>query len=107
MCRRNCIKPWRSGKNDPTIETNAITLQASQALVIPKFVSLPGGRDIRTLVFLEDNDVVAQRAIELSANSLPNSLAALHTRFETRCSGESCRAVYWARQNISPRPKSG
>ncbi len=58
---------WR---NDPTIETQAVTLQASQATVIPKFVSLPGSREIQTLIFLEDNDVVAQRAIEMSANSL-------------------------------------
>jgi two-component system sensor histidine kinase PilS (NtrC family) len=38
--------------------------------VVPKFVSLPGDREIKTLIFLEDNDVVAQRAIEMSANSL-------------------------------------
>jgi two-component system sensor histidine kinase PilS (NtrC family) len=51
-------------------ETSSITLHASQAEVMPKFVALPGDRDIRVLVFLEDNDVVAQRATELSANSL-------------------------------------
>lgn len=51
-------------------EPEAITLQASQTEVVPKFVALPGDSDIRTLIFLEDNDVVAQRASELSANSL-------------------------------------
>ncbi|NNE06154.1 MAG: hypothetical protein HKN15_10575 [Xanthomonadales bacterium] len=58
---------WRE---NPTADTPALTLQASQAQVVPKFVSLPGDRDIRVLIFLEDNDVVAQRALELSANSL-------------------------------------
>jgi two-component system sensor histidine kinase PilS (NtrC family) len=57
-------------KKKSTIDTEAVTLQASQATVAPKFVSLPGDREIRTLIFLEDNDVVAQRAVELSANSL-------------------------------------
>jgi len=38
--------------------------------VVPKFVALPGTAAIRVLIFLEDNDVVAQRALELSASSL-------------------------------------
>jgi two-component system sensor histidine kinase PilS (NtrC family) len=58
---------WR---RERTGEQVAVTLHASQAQVVPKFVALPGDRDVRTLIFLEDNDVVAQRAIELSANSL-------------------------------------
>ena len=61
------MKAWQ---DDPTAETGAVTLQASQAQVVPKFVLLPGDRDIHVLIFLEDNDVVAQRAIEMSANSL-------------------------------------
>ena len=61
------MKAWR---DDPTAQTGAITLRASQAQVVPKFVLLPGDRDIRVLIFLEDNDVVARRATEMSANSL-------------------------------------
>jgi two-component system sensor histidine kinase PilS (NtrC family) len=57
-------------KNRTAEDSKAITLKASQAQVVPKFVALPSDRDISTLIFLEDNDVVAQRAIELSANSL-------------------------------------
>jgi len=58
---------WRG---DPSRDIEPLTLHASQAQVIPKFVSLPGSTEIRVLIFLEDNDVVAQRALELSANSL-------------------------------------
>lgn len=58
---------WRS---NPSRETQPLTLHASQAQVVPKFVSLPGSAAIRVLIFLEDNDVVAQRALELSASSL-------------------------------------
>jgi two-component system sensor histidine kinase PilS (NtrC family) len=58
---------WRK---NPSIDTDPVTLHTSQAQIVPKFVSLPGTSDIRVLVFLEDNDVVAQRALELSANTL-------------------------------------
>lgn len=58
---------WR---RDPAREIEPVTLHASQAQVVPKFVSLPGSAEIRILIFLEDNDVVAQRALELSSNSL-------------------------------------
>jgi two-component system sensor histidine kinase PilS (NtrC family) len=58
---------WRK---DPSRDNEPLTLHASQAQVVPKFVSLPGSAEIRVLIFLEDNDVVAQRALELSANSL-------------------------------------
>ena len=64
-------------KNRTSVDSVAITLQASQAQVVPKFVALPGEREIRTLIFLEDNDVVAQRAIELSANSLAKLSASI------------------------------
>ena len=63
----DAMESWRessAGDSEP------VTLNASQAQVIPKFVSLPGEAEIRTLIFLEDNDVVAQRAIEMSASSL-------------------------------------
>ena len=58
---------WRS---NPSRDIEPLTLHASQAQVVPKFVSLPGSAAIRVLIFLEDNDVVAQRALELSASSL-------------------------------------
>lgn len=58
---------WRT---DPSLNVEPLVLRASQAQVVPKFVSLPGSSEIRVLVFLEDNDIVAQRALELSANSL-------------------------------------
>lgn len=58
---------WRT---DPSLNVEPLVLRASQAEVVPKFVSLPGSSEIRVLVFLEDNDIVAQRALELSANSL-------------------------------------
>lgn len=58
---------WRS---NPSRDTEPLTLQASQAQVVPQFVSLPGSTELQVLIFLEDNDVVAQRAIELSASSL-------------------------------------
>jgi len=58
---------WRV---DPALDIEPLTLSASQAQVVPKFVSLPGGSEIQVLIFLEDNDIVAQRASELSANSL-------------------------------------
>src|SRR5690606_26022522 len=35
-----------------------------------RFISLPGTTSIRVLIFLEDNDVVNQRAVALSANTL-------------------------------------
>ncbi len=60
---------WRS---NPKLETTPITLQASQARILPKFVSLPGTSSIRVLIFLEDNDVVSQRALEMSAHLLAN-----------------------------------
>lgn len=58
---------WRS---DPSRDIGPLTLQASQAQIVPKFVSLPGSTETRVLIFLEDNDVVSQRALELSASSL-------------------------------------
>jgi len=58
---------WRK---DPSIDIAPATLQASQARVLPKFVALPGSTSIRTLIFLEDDDVVSKRALEMSASSL-------------------------------------
>ena len=56
--------------NNPSCEIEPLTLHTGQAQVVPKFVALPGTTAIRVLIFLEDNDVVAQRALELSASSL-------------------------------------
>ena len=61
------MSAWRK---NPSSDIEPLTLHASQAQVVPKFVALPGSAEIRVLIFLEDNDVVAQRALELSANSL-------------------------------------
>jgi len=58
---------WRS---DPSLDVEPLTLRSSQAQVVPRFVALPGGSEIRVLIFLEDNDIIAQRALELSAVSL-------------------------------------
>jgi two-component system sensor histidine kinase PilS (NtrC family) len=64
---KDAMESWRESSAS---DSEPVTLNASQAQVIPKFVSLPGEAEIRTLIFLEDNDVVAQRAIEMSASSL-------------------------------------
>jgi len=61
------LTAWQS---NPSSDIEPLTLQASQAQVVPKFVSMPGTTLIRVLIFLEDNDVVAQRALELSKSSL-------------------------------------
>jgi len=63
------LSMWRS---NPKAETTPITLHASQARILPKFASLPGTTSIRVLIFLEDNDVVSQRAMEMSAHLLAN-----------------------------------
>ncbi len=61
------LAEWR---RQPFPGIEPLTLHASQAQVVPKFIALPGKAAIRVLIFLEDNDVVAQRALELSASSL-------------------------------------
>ena len=63
----DALEKWHK---NPSHAIEPVTLQASQATVAPKFVALPGTANIRVLIFLEDNEVVAQRALELSANSL-------------------------------------
>jgi len=63
------LESWRE---NPSQEISPITLGSSQARVLPKFVALPGTTSIRVLIFLEDNDVVNQRALQLSANTLAN-----------------------------------
>lgn len=58
---------WR---DNPQLEAETLNLNASQAEVVPKFVAVPAGRDISVVIFLEDNDVVSQRALEMSSMSL-------------------------------------
>jgi len=64
---QRALEEWAG---DPRLEPETLNLNASQAEIVPKFVRLPAGLEISTLVFLEDNDVVSQRALELSAVSL-------------------------------------
>lgn len=64
---RIALQEWN---RDPRKDPRTLALQATQAQVVPKFVALPGGRDISTIIFLEDNDVVSQRALEMSAMNL-------------------------------------
>ncbi len=58
--------------DNPAIEIEPMTMYGSQARVVPKFVSLPGSSSIRVLIFLEDNEVISQRAVEMSAHLLAN-----------------------------------
>ncbi len=64
---RIALEEWRG---DSRLEPRTLALTATQAEIVPKFVELPDGRDISTVIFLEDNDVVSQRALEMSAISL-------------------------------------
>jgi len=63
----SALEHWR---REPRTESSPVRLAGSQAEVIPHFVRLPAGREISELVFLEDSDVVARRALELSGQSL-------------------------------------
>jgi len=58
--------------DNPSVDIAPITVFGSQARVVPKFVSLPGAASIRVLIFLEDNEVISQRAVEMSAHLLAN-----------------------------------
>ncbi len=58
--------------DNPSMKSMPIILKTSQARILPKFVALPGSTSIRVLIFLEDDDVVSQRAQEMSANLLAN-----------------------------------
>ncbi len=58
--------------DNPSVEIAPMTLRGSQARIVPKFVALPGVSSIRVLIFLEDNEVISQRAVEMSAHLLAN-----------------------------------
>jgi len=66
---QKALADWRA---NPSLEIAPVTLYGSQARILPKFVSLPGETNIRVLIFLEDNELVSQRALEMSAHMLAN-----------------------------------
>jgi len=57
-------------KREPDVEPKPVILEPSQAQIMPGFVSLPREAGLGAMIFLNDNNVVARRAIELSVNSL-------------------------------------
>jgi two-component system sensor histidine kinase PilS (NtrC family) len=61
------LADWR---HDPTTDPKPLTLEPSQAQILPSFVALPAGSGLGAMIFLTDNNVVARRAVELSVNSL-------------------------------------
>jgi two-component system sensor histidine kinase PilS (NtrC family) len=61
------LEQW---KNDMTSDPRPVSLEPSQAQVLPGFVALRGEAGFGGLIFLNDNNVVARRAVELSVNSL-------------------------------------
>jgi two-component system sensor histidine kinase PilS (NtrC family) len=61
------LADWR---DMPGVDPRPVVLEPSQAQVLPSFVNLPGERGLGALIFLNDNNVVARRAVELSVNSL-------------------------------------
>ena len=63
------LEDWNENSS---IEAAPIKLYGSQAHILPRFVSLPGSSGIRVLIFLEDNELVSQRSMEMSATLLAN-----------------------------------
>ncbi len=63
------LKKW---EDNPSVEPLPIKLYGTKSKILPKFVSLPGTASINVLIFLEDNEVVSQRALEMSAHMLAN-----------------------------------
>jgi two-component system sensor histidine kinase PilS (NtrC family) len=61
------LADWKKQPND---EPRPVILEPSQAQILPSFVSLPSDSGLGAMIFLNDNNVVARRAIELSVNSL-------------------------------------
>jgi two-component system sensor histidine kinase PilS (NtrC family) len=57
-------------KKQPAADPKPVILEPSQAQILPGFVSLPSDTGLGAMIFLNDNNVVARRAIELSVNSL-------------------------------------
>jgi two-component system sensor histidine kinase PilS (NtrC family) len=65
-------KALETWQDDHSPDIEPMSLRGSQARVIPKFVALPGSTSIRNLIFLEDNEVVSQRSLEMSAHMMAN-----------------------------------
>jgi two-component system sensor histidine kinase PilS (NtrC family) len=61
------LKTWKA---DTTSDPKPVILEPSQAQVLPNFVALPGQVGFGAMIFLNDNNIVARRAVELSVNSL-------------------------------------
>jgi two-component system sensor histidine kinase PilS (NtrC family) len=61
------IKTWQK---EAYLEPKAVLLEPTQAQVLPNFVPLPSEMGTGILIILNDSNVVARRAAELSANSL-------------------------------------
>jgi len=57
-------------KRQSDAETKPVILEPSQAQILPSFVSLPSESGLGAMIFLNDNNIVARRAVELSVNSL-------------------------------------
>jgi two-component system sensor histidine kinase PilS (NtrC family) len=57
-------------KKEPARDPKPVILEPSQAQILPSFVSLPSESGLGAMIFLNDNNIVARRAIELSVNSL-------------------------------------
>jgi two-component system sensor histidine kinase PilS (NtrC family) len=57
-------------KRDTTLDPKPVVLEPSQAQILPSFVALPSEIGLSALIFLNDNNVVARRAVELSVNDL-------------------------------------
>ncbi len=55
-----------------SVEADPIKVYGSQARILPKFVSLPGSSGISILIFLENNELVSQRSMEMSRHLLAN-----------------------------------
>lgn len=61
------LQEWR---REPTDYPSPLTLESSQSSILPTFVALPAESGLGAMIFLDDNNVVARRAVELSVNSL-------------------------------------
>ncbi len=57
-------------KKDTTADPRPVVLEPSQAQILPSFVALPSEIGLNALLFLNDNNVVARRAVELSVSDL-------------------------------------
>ncbi len=63
----SAISTWQK---EAYLEPKAVLLEPTQAQVLPNFILLPSELGTGTLIILNDSNVVARRAAELSANSL-------------------------------------